>query len=97
MKKAGENDLTEGRMKKVDYCLCYFVLEGEWKKKGRDFIRPKTKAKPEAFSEAFPFLIFWQQCVSVICVMSWCSQTQHVLGRKNIVFNWDIPPSFMRH
>lgn len=51
----------------VDYCLCYFVLEGEWKKKGRDFIRPKTKAKPEAFSEAFPFLIFWQQCVCDLC------------------------------
>lgn len=85
-------------MKKVDYCFCYSVLEGEWKKKGRDLIRTKTKAKPEVFSVAFPFLnILAAMCVSVICVMSWRSQTQHVLGRKNIVFIWDTSPSFMRH
>lgn len=74
-------------MKKVDYCLCYSVLEGEWKKKGRDLIRPETKAKPEVFSVAFPFLnILAAMCVSVICVMSWHSQTQHDLERKKNSF-----------
>lgn len=82
----------EGRLLPLLVCIGGGVEEER-----RDVIRTKTKTKPEVFSVAFLFLnVLAALCVSVICVMSWHSQTQHVLGEK-MVFSWDASPCFMKH